>query len=297
MKWLLLLFIVAVCVNAKCEQVPAVVDDDDNFQGTLDAAFPGMVILLETRSYSGPFYLRKSGEPDCPIVITSRRASLSTIRTEDNMAGLRLENYSSNVYIHDLIFKASEASSGAGLVFEDAENVTVESCTFDSSSLFLMGSSQNTIKSCDFSNSFPKAKYDSVIGFSGEECENTRNLFTECTFGDGLTTPAFYLGKDACSNNITFCKFTGAHGSEEDYIEMTGSYNLVFGNKFYNPDNMDLKQAIFADGDSNVIQKNSFDLNKDDIYAVTASYFETVCASNQAIDCAGVSKNTLDPSC
>jgi len=300
--WLLLLAVFVACAHADCTSSVVYVDDKYELQSALMEAVPGRTISLNPNVvFEGSFVMKVSGEEGCPITIKAKNILTRSTIKNDDLVGLKLDGVSW-VKIQNIDFEKNNTKMGFyGLSLTNCSNVTVEKCHFDGfdvAGLYMMDSSSNTIASCGFDNTGDKYVGGNALwlGYGVSLCED--NLITQCVFGANLTGEAIQLGFSTTGTNISFCSFEGTDGSESAWIRILGYNNTVYSNTFVNPDNTKLETGIFAGGAGNYFEMNTFDLNNNRVYAIlNQGSDQTVCASNKAVNAAGVFDGKIDPSC
>jgi len=126
-SFLLLCVAAAAVVQAACVSETVDVANAAELEKALDAAHPGTTILLGDGTYDGTFYVKSSGEEDCPITLVSKNYGKALFKPQPGNAAIKLSGVS-YVIVKDVV-----TSGGSyGILINDCENIIVWDVTVTS---------------------------------------------------------------------------------------------------------------------------------------------------------------------
>jgi len=176
MKSIISLFVIAAIAavsNASCPMTDVNVEDASQFQSALQTAKAGTrIVLTSIGSYSfksNGFTINLLGQPDCPIVITSKivfdlLANVEGPVNFTNSQYVQVEKIAFTPYYEDkdvvvsgqyITFDRTTFTKEA-LILQNANHITVKNSTFDSDDygITMLETSDSSVDNCTFSNNF-----------------------------------------------------------------------------------------------------------------------------------------------
>jgi len=291
--------IVAVCVYADCNKYTVKVNDSISLQQALNEAKPGATISVAPGTYTGPFMLKVSGEPDCPITVTASDNKHSPVLTSSESCVLTMDIVS-YVTVSQLTF---ENSTTYGVRMLAANNNVLDHLSFHGfpdCAVYMPDSSYNYFYKNRFSDIGDPSSpgdygYCFWLGAEGFDCIN--NTIEACDFGNNLHGDAILL--DALSHDNTVLKntFSGTGSDASYFMRVTGYLNNIVGNTFHNVDNTKMEGGIYCHGSANVFKGNGFVLKLDKYCILEGGNSDQICASNKYQDARALTNGKIDQSC